>query len=164
MAFFTRLASTLSGAELLLESGLMVRLAEMKVFSARPESAFPLISQQEANNDNDANTMSTMDIFHQIFFPALRLCEALLACLGPQNVSAASHVRHFIKGNENIFRAILHPPTHESLNMAGLEELSLVTGVLSKCETLNERDFNTMNVGLHEKRNCFHVWCFQRFK
>ena len=156
MAFFTRLASTLSGAELLLESGLMVRLAEMKVFSARPESAFPLISQQEANNDNDANTMSTMDIFHQIFFPALRLCEALLACLGPQNLSAASHVRHFIKGNENIFRAILHPPTHESLNMAGLEELSLVTGVLSKCETLNERDFkntNSVNVnGLFQLR------------
>merc|ERR1719367_2096087 len=120
----------------------------MKVFSARPESAFPLISQEESN-DGDREQMSTMDIFHQIFFPALRLCQALLACLGPQNLSAASHVRHFVKANENIFQAILHPPTHESLTMAGLEELSLVSGVLSKCETLNERD-NT-NGNMHAK-------------
>ena len=34
----------------------------------------------------------------------------------------------------------MHPPTHESLTMAGLEELSLVTGVLAKCETLMDRD------------------------
>merc|ERR1712179_775067 len=77
MAFFTRLASTLSGAELLLESGLMVRLAEMKVFSARPESAFPPLSQEDTENNHNAEYMSTMDIFHQIFFPALRLCQAL---------------------------------------------------------------------------------------
>ena len=146
MAFFTRIASTLSGAELLLESGLMVRLAEMKVFSARPESAFPLLSQEEDENDTNSERLSTMDIFHQIFFPALRLCQALLACLGPQNLSAASHVRHFVKANENIFQAILHPPTHESLTMSGLEELSLVTGVLSKCETLNERDNANGNI------------------
>ena len=59
---------------------------------------------------------------------------------GPENRSAASHVRHFIKANEIIFRAILHPPTHESLTMAGLEELSLVTGVLAKCEILMDKD------------------------
>jgi hypothetical protein len=36
MALLTRLASTSTGAELLLETGLMLRLAEMMVFSARP--------------------------------------------------------------------------------------------------------------------------------
>ena len=153
MAFFTRLASTLSGAELLLESGLMVRLAEMKVFSARPESAFPLISQDESLAE-ESEQMSTMSIFHQIFFPALRLCQALLACLGPKNLSAASHIRHFIKANENIFRAILHPPTHESLTMAGLEELSLVTGVLAKCEILSQNEANNSDAnGLFQLRH-----------
>ena len=146
MAFFTRIASTLSGAELLLESGLMVRLAEMKVFSARPESVFPLLSEEDDENDANSERLSTMNIFHQIFFPALRLCQALLACLGPHNLSAAAQVRHFVKANENIFQAILHPPTHESLSMAGLEELSLVSGVLSKCETLNERDNTNGNM------------------
>ena len=86
MAFFTRMASTLSGAELLLESGLMIRLSEMKVYSARPESAFPLISSSAADDDfmdkDDGSNMSGLDIYHQIFFPALRLCQALLACLG----------------------------------------------------------------------------------
>ena len=88
MAFFTRMASTLSGAELLFESGLMIRLSEMKVYSARPESAFPLLSSSTTaaddnvvNNDGASN-MSGLDIYHQIFFPALRLCQALLACLG----------------------------------------------------------------------------------
>ena len=146
MAFFTRIASTLSGAELLLESGLMVRLAEMKVFSARPESAFPPLSQEDTENNHNTEYMSTMDIFHQIFFPALRLCQALLACLGPQNLSAAGHIRHFVKANESIFQAILHPPTHESLTMSGLEELSLVTGILAKCETSNDRDNSNGNI------------------
>lgn len=35
MAMLTRLASTVAGAELLLESGLMVRMAEMTVFACR---------------------------------------------------------------------------------------------------------------------------------
>ena len=60
--------------------------------------------------------------------------------LGHQNISAVAHVRHFIKANETIFRSILHPPTHESLTMAGLEELSLATGVLAKCGPLEEAD------------------------
>jgi hypothetical protein len=38
MALLTRLASSTTGAELLLETGLMLRLAEMGVFSSRPES------------------------------------------------------------------------------------------------------------------------------
>lgn len=39
MALLTRLASTATGSEMLLESGLMVKLAEMSVFSARPEAS-----------------------------------------------------------------------------------------------------------------------------
>jgi len=35
MALLTRLATTSVGAEVLLETGLMLRLAEMSVFSAR---------------------------------------------------------------------------------------------------------------------------------
>ena len=37
MAMLARLATTPTGAELLLESGLLVRLAEMTVFGARPD-------------------------------------------------------------------------------------------------------------------------------
>ena len=88
MAFFTRMASSVAGAELLLESGLIVRLSEMKVFSARPEATYQTVS--------DA-TPRSLQVYRQILFPALRLCLAVLSCLGTSNVSAVVHVKHFIK-------------------------------------------------------------------
>jgi len=125
MAFFTRMASSPAGAELLLESGLMVRLSEMKVFSARPEAAYQI--------QNSEATPRSLQVYRQILFPALRLCLAVLSCLGTTNVSAVVHIKHFIKANEHVFRTILHPPTHESIgSISGLEEISLLTGVLAK--------------------------------
>ena len=70
MALLTRLASSTTGAELLLETGLMLRLAEMGVFSSRPESV------------SDDGPMAR---YQQILFPALRLCQALLSSLGSAN-------------------------------------------------------------------------------
>ena len=129
MAFFTRMACTVAGAELLLESGLMVRLAELKVFSAKPEAAAYHLEIAPR----------CLKIYRQILFPALRLCQALLSCLGSSNVSAVIQIKHFIKANEQIFRSILHPPSHESISsIAGLEEVSLLTGVLAKCGPLDE--------------------------
>ena len=125
MAFFTRMASSVAGAELLLESGLMVRLAEMRVFSARPEATYQ-ISSSEA-------TPRSLQVYRQILFPALRLCLAVLSCLGSNNVSAVVHVKHFVKANEQVFRSILHPPNRESVgSVSGLEEICLLTGVLAK--------------------------------
>ena len=71
MALLTRLAASSTGAELLLETGLMLRLAEMTVFSARPES-----------RPGDDGPMAR---YQQILFPSLRLCHALLSSLGSSN-------------------------------------------------------------------------------
>ena len=95
MAFFTRMASSVAGAELLLESGLMVRLAEMRVFSARPEATYQISS-------SEATPSRSLQVYRQILFPALRLCLAVLSCLGSNNVSAVVHVKHFVKANEQV--------------------------------------------------------------
>jgi len=139
MAFFTRMACSVAGAELLLESGLMVRLSEMKVFSARPEAAYQMVASTAAAGNQAAAAPRSLEVYRQILFPALRLCMAVLSCLGTSNVSAVTHVRFFIKANEQIFRTILHPPSHESMSsIAGLEEVALMTGVLAKCGPLDE--------------------------
>ena len=39
MALLTRVASTATGSEMLLESSLMIKMAEMTVFSSRPETS-----------------------------------------------------------------------------------------------------------------------------
>lgn len=155
MAFFTRLASTLSGAQLLLESGVMIKLAEMKVFSARPElpssAALRLRKASSYRPDQQHQQMpDTLDRYRQIFFPVLRLCLALVAKLGSDNRSAVAHVKYFVKAHESVFRAVLHPSLQhsDSLTLASLEELSLVTGILSKCAPLDESTEEMPAIGL----------------
>lgn len=101
MAMLSRLASTARGAELLLESGLVVRLAEMNVYSARPE-----ISSM-AMEEDDAVIPSALARFHQILFPALKLCLSVLTSLGSDNRSATSQIHHFITSNEELVRIVL---------------------------------------------------------
>jgi nuclear pore complex protein Nup205 len=89
MAMLTRMASTVAGAEILLESGLLVRLSEMSVFSSRPD-----VSPTSASDmDTDLFLIPTpLARYHQILFPALRICQALIASLGSQNRSATAQV------------------------------------------------------------------------
>ncbi|CAB4060211.1 NUP205 [Lepeophtheirus salmonis] len=110
IGMLTRLASTMSGAELLLESGLMLRLAEIQVFSARPEPPIEI------------GAPSALDRYHQILFPVLRLCQTIMSSLGGiQNRSATVQILHFISANEDL------------KNLAALQELGLLTGVISRC-------------------------------
>ncbi|XP_040581995.1 nuclear pore complex protein Nup205 [Lepeophtheirus salmonis] len=129
IGMLTRLASTMSGAELLLESGLMLRLAEIQVFSARPEPPIEI------------GAPSALDRYHQILFPVLRLCQTIMSSLGGiQNRSATVQILHFISANEDLVRGILRNNLkiayrHRSLeeNLAALQELGLLTGVISRC-------------------------------
>ena len=66
-------------------------------------------------------------------FPALRLCEAILASLGSENRSAASQVLHFITAHECLVRVGLH--YGNLFTLSGLQELSLLTGVIARSVT-----------------------------
>lgn len=131
MAMLIRLASTVTGAELLLESGLMLRLAEMNVFSARPD-----VSPAVMEIDDNAFFPSPFSRYHQILFPVLTLCEALLASLGSDNRSVTAQILHFITANDDLVRTILK--SRGLWTIAHLRELSLLTGLISQCVAQSE--------------------------
>ena len=130
MALLTRLASTATGSEMLLEAGLMVKLAEMSVFSARPETTAAVTFEPM---DETALIPSALSRYQQVIFPVLKLCQAIMASLGSANRSAATQVLHFLTAHECIIRVGLHYSNLFTLN--GLQELSLLTGVISRSVT-----------------------------
>ena len=135
MALLTRLASTVAGAELLLESGLMLRLSEMTIFSSRPDvTAAPSSNAMDVVGEEESLIPSPLARYHQILFPALRLCQALLSSLGAANRSASSQVRHFVASNEELVRSVLRGGggARGPWTLSHLQELSLLTGVISR--------------------------------
>ena len=140
MALLTRLASTVAGAELLLESGLMLRLSEMTIFSSRPDVSAPSSdpSMMMDFGEEEPFVPSPLARYHQILFPALRLCQALLAALGGANRSATAQVRHFVISNEEMVRAVLK--SRQTWTLSHLQELSLLTGVISRAFSAEDDD------------------------
>ena len=72
MALLTRVASTATGSEMLLESSLMIKMAEMTVFSSRPET-----SNANFETMDDGFMPSALSRYQQIVFPAYKLCQAI---------------------------------------------------------------------------------------
>ena len=73
------------------------------------------------------------------FFQVLKLCQAITASLGSENRSAATQVLHFITAHECIVRVGLH--FSNLFTLAGLQELSLLTGVISRSVTFETSTF-----------------------
>ena len=72
MALLTRVASTATGSEMLLESSLMIKMAEMTVFSSRPET-----SNANFETMDDGFMPSGISQFHEkknCFFPEIFFC------------------------------------------------------------------------------------------
>ena len=73
LGLLVRAASHPAGAELLLQAGLMARLAELSL-SLRPDLDTPLLQQSGKGG--------ALQRYHAVLFPVLRLCFAVLASLG----------------------------------------------------------------------------------
>ena len=141
MALLTRLASTATGSEMLLESGVLVKFAEMSVFSSRPEIG----NFERELQQSEELIPSALSRYQQIIFPVLKLCQAILAALGSENVSSAAQVLHFVTSHECIVRVGLH--YSNLFTLSGLQELSLLTGVISRSVLTAEN--NPENPDLH---------------
>ena len=105
----------------------------MSVFSARPD----LTPTAIAMDIGDPLVPSPLQRYHQILFPALRLCQALLASLGGKsNRSASSQIVHFITRNEDLVRTVLRSRPEAaaagSWSMAQLKETALLTGIIAR--------------------------------
>ena len=134
--FLTRVACNPAGAELLLQSGLMARLADFSVLDLRPDPDTSLMLRSA--DDGEMGVKEALTRYHSVMFPVLRLCQSVLASLGSDNLSAASQVVHFLSGHEELVQLILRGSAARStLNPALLQELSLVTSVVSRAATMD---------------------------
>lgn len=136
LGLLSRVAARPQGAELLLQAGLMVRLAEFSVLDLRPDPDATLLLQKKI--DSPGTDDGALSRYHNILFPVLRLCQAVLASLGGENRSAAAQTLHFLTGHEEVLALILRGTTaRASLAPALLQELALVTAVVSRAAALD---------------------------
>jgi len=132
MGVLSRVAASATGAELLLQAGLMARLAEFTVLGLRPDPDAALLIKKEEE------TVGALDRYHSILFPALRLAQSVLASLGGENQSASAQTLHFLTGHEEVLSLILRGSVaRSSLHPSLLQELALVTAVVSRAATLD---------------------------
>ena len=135
LGLLVRAAFYPAGAELLLQAGLMARLAELSL-SLRPDLDTPLLQQSGKGG--------ALQRYHAVLFPVLRLCLAVLASLGGDNLSAAMQVLQFLTGHEETVSLVLRGATaRAALHPALLQELALLTAVVSRAAGLDLRPEHT---------------------
>ena len=144
LGLLSRIAARPLGAEMLLQAGLMARLAEFSVLDLRPDPDSALLLQKKLDHMGEDGVGGggggALGRYHSILFPVLRLCQAVLSSLGGENRSAAAQTLHFLTGHEEVLALVLRASTaRASLHPALLQELALVTGVVSRAATLDIR-------------------------
>ena len=141
-----RVACNPVGAELLLQAGLMARLAEFSVLDLRPDPDTNILRGGESEAGDGG-----LSKYHSVLFPVLRLCQAVLASLGSDNLSAASQVVHFLAGHEELVSLVLRgSAARSSLHPALLQELALMTSVVSRASTLDLKQDSVMDASTIE--------------
>ncbi|KAF6030553.1 NUP205 [Bugula neritina] len=128
MSLLSRLAMTAQGASALLNSGLMMRLAECSVYDAKPNLSHGLSAADSM--DCEGFNPSVSSRYRQILLPCLKLCQTVLISLGTENENAADQVMKFIVAHGDVFHSTLRGQTVETCD--SLEELSLLTAVLCR--------------------------------
>lgn len=102
MALLTRIAQSAEGAKVLLQTGLLSRLAECTFLDLRPERerTVGLMSRSLHGPDQDMSSAvpdsfvpSVIDRYRQLLMPALKVTLAILTSLGSQHREAATKVR-----------------------------------------------------------------------
>ena len=108
----------------------MARLAEFSVLDLRPDPDTSLLREMEDGGEDNGGHIAK---YHSVLFPVLRLCQAVLASLGSDNMSAASQIVHFLAGHEELTSIILRgSAARSSLHPSLLQELALMTSVVSR--------------------------------
>ena len=126
----TRIGESSVGADMLLQCGLMSKLAECNVFDMRPETT-------SIKNSEDSFIPTILHRYrYQILFPVLKLCLAILTSLGVENRQGPLHILKLVVAHSDVFHSILSDRRPaRSLDLESLQELSLVTAVISRAAT-----------------------------
>lgn len=118
MSLINQIASSRSGAELLLQHGTLARLGNMQVLDCHPDI-------QGGSQTTRDFIPSVASRYRQILTPALALCDALITSLGSENHSCLLQITQFL---------LSHSETVESILRAGGPMVSI--GLLLELESL----------------------------
>ncbi|XP_028813350.1 nuclear pore complex protein Nup205-like [Denticeps clupeoides] len=126
MALLTRVAKSPQGALELLRCGLVAQLADCQVFHMLPESNSHRVF---GPRDCSGFIPSPLDRYRQILLPALRLLQGILTSTATHHQQGAAQVLQWIIVHADTIQTIMRT---QDLNMGALQELSLITGIISK--------------------------------
>ncbi|XP_028263253.1 nuclear pore complex protein Nup205 isoform X3 [Parambassis ranga] len=124
MALLTRVAKTGQGAVELLRCGLVAQLIECQVFDMIPDS-----DAHRVMRDPSGFIPSPTDRYRQILLPALRLFQVILTSTSINHQQGASQVLQWLIVHADTIQSLLRC---QELSMGALQELSLLTGIISK--------------------------------
>uniref|UniRef100_A0AAX7VDS6 Nucleoporin 205 n=1 Tax=Astatotilapia calliptera TaxID=8154 RepID=A0AAX7VDS6_ASTCA len=132
MALLTRVAKTGQGAVELLRCGLVAQLMECQVFDMVPDSdllkSIFLVSLV-VMRDPSGFIPSPMDRYRQILLPTLRLFQVILTSTSINHQQGAAQVLQWLIVHADTIQSLLRC---QELSMGALQELSLLTGIISK--------------------------------
>uniref|UniRef100_A0AAX7SW50 Nucleoporin 205 n=1 Tax=Astatotilapia calliptera TaxID=8154 RepID=A0AAX7SW50_ASTCA len=116
MALLTRVAKTGQGAVELLRCGLVAQLMEFLIFDM-------------VMRDPSGFIPSPMDRYRQILLPTLRLFQVILTSTSINHQQGAAQVLQWLIVHADTIQSLLRC---QELSMGALQELSLLTGIISK--------------------------------
>ncbi|XP_071371563.1 nuclear pore complex protein Nup205 isoform X1 [Centroberyx affinis] len=124
MALLTRVAKTGQGAVELLRCGLVSQLIECQVFDMVPDS-----DAHRVMRDPSGFIPSPLDRYRQILLPTLRLFQVILTSTTTHYQQGAAQVLQWLIVHADTIQSLLRC---QELSMGALQELSLLTGIISK--------------------------------
>lgn len=124
MALLTRVAKTGQGAVELLRCGLVAQLMECQVFDMVPDS-----DAHRVMRDPSGFIPSPIDRYRQILLPTLRLFQVILTSTSINHQQGAAQVLQWLIVHADTIQSLLRC---QELSMGALQELSLLTGIISK--------------------------------
>ncbi|XP_053478778.1 nuclear pore complex protein Nup205 [Ictalurus furcatus] len=135
MALLTRVAKTAQGAVELLCCGLVAQLVECQVFHMLPENDSLRVFGQR---DPSGFIPSPLERYRQILLPTLRLLQVILTSTTTHHQQGAAQVLHWLIVYSDTIQSVLHS---QDVSMGSLQELSLLTGIISKTALPGALDF-----------------------
>ncbi|KAJ8002888.1 hypothetical protein DPEC_G00163630 [Dallia pectoralis] len=126
MALLTRVAKTGQGAVELLRCGLVAQLVECQVFDMVPDSDSHRMFGQR---DPSGFIPSPLERYRQILLPALRVFQVILTSTTTHHQQGAAQVLQWLIVHADTIQGLLRC---QELSKEALQELSLLTGIISK--------------------------------
>uniref|UniRef100_A0A4W4E6A7 Nucleoporin 205 n=1 Tax=Electrophorus electricus TaxID=8005 RepID=A0A4W4E6A7_ELEEL len=139
MALLTRVAKSAQGAVELLSCGLVSQLAECQVFHMLPENDSLRVLGQR---DPSGFIPSPLERYRHILLPTLRLLQVILTSTTTQHQQGAAQVLQWVIVHSDTIQSILRS---QDVSMGSLQELSLLTAIISKAALPGVLDLGQIN-------------------